>query len=119
MKVRQDQLSGLYTCPMHPEVQQDNPGKCPKCGMDLVPKARPHGGDHPRHVQGKPGQESGAMADHAEMVRQMRAPWLWTNFTIIAMGAWLITCPFTFGYRNLDLITDGVARATAERSPSA
>lgn len=25
-----------YTCPMHPEVQQPNPGKCPKCGMDLV-----------------------------------------------------------------------------------
>jgi hypothetical protein len=28
----------LYTCPMHPEVVQDHPGKCPKCGMDLVPK---------------------------------------------------------------------------------
>jgi hypothetical protein len=27
----------LYTCPMHPEVRQDRPGKCPKCGMDLVP----------------------------------------------------------------------------------
>lgn len=28
-----------YTCPMHPEVIQDKPGKCPKCGMDLVKKA--------------------------------------------------------------------------------
>ena len=26
-----------YTCPMHPEVHADHPGKCPKCGMDLVP----------------------------------------------------------------------------------
>ena len=27
-----------YTCPMHPEIKQDHPGKCPKCGgMDLVP----------------------------------------------------------------------------------
>lgn len=26
-----------YTCPMHPEVQQDGPGDCPKCGMHLVP----------------------------------------------------------------------------------
>jgi P-type Cu2+ transporter len=26
-----------YTCPMHPEVVKDTPGKCPKCGMDLVP----------------------------------------------------------------------------------
>jgi hypothetical protein len=26
-----------YTCVMHPEVIQDHPGKCPKCGMKLVP----------------------------------------------------------------------------------
>jgi len=26
-----------YTCPMHPEVVTDHPGKCPKCGMTLVP----------------------------------------------------------------------------------
>jgi hypothetical protein len=29
----------VYTCPMHPEVVSDHPGKCPKCGMDLVKKA--------------------------------------------------------------------------------
>lgn len=28
----------LYTCPMHPEVISDKPGKCPKCEMDLVPQ---------------------------------------------------------------------------------
>jgi hypothetical protein len=28
----------LWTCPMHPEVISDKPGKCPKCGMTLVPK---------------------------------------------------------------------------------
>jgi len=27
----------LYTCPMHPEVIQDHPGDCPKCGMALEP----------------------------------------------------------------------------------
>lgn len=27
-----------YTCPMHPEVTSDKPGRCPKCGMDLVEK---------------------------------------------------------------------------------
>jgi len=26
-----------YTCVMHPEVVQDHPGKCPECGMELVP----------------------------------------------------------------------------------
>ncbi len=29
----------MYTCPMHPEVQQDHPGDCPKCGMALEPMA--------------------------------------------------------------------------------
>ena len=28
----------LYTCPMHPEVLQDRPGSCPKCGMALEPE---------------------------------------------------------------------------------
>lgn len=28
----------VYTCPMHPEVERSEPGRCPKCGMDLVPK---------------------------------------------------------------------------------
>jgi FtsP/CotA-like multicopper oxidase with cupredoxin domain len=28
-----------YTCPMHPEVISDEPGKCPKCGMKLLATA--------------------------------------------------------------------------------
>jgi P-type Cu+ transporter len=28
----------IYTCPMHPEVEQIGPGSCPKCGMALEPK---------------------------------------------------------------------------------
>ena len=28
----------IYTCPMHPEVRQDHPGACPKCGMALEPE---------------------------------------------------------------------------------
>ena len=28
-----------YTCPMHPEVLSERPGKCPKCGMNLVTSA--------------------------------------------------------------------------------
>jgi hypothetical protein len=30
--------AAAYTCPMHPEVVQQGPGKCPKCGMALVPQ---------------------------------------------------------------------------------
>ncbi len=33
------QAAAVYTCSMHPEVISDKPGKCPKCGMKLVPKA--------------------------------------------------------------------------------
>ncbi len=29
--------NALYTCPMHPEIQQVGPGDCPKCGMALEP----------------------------------------------------------------------------------
>ncbi|TVP94335.1 MAG: heavy metal translocating P-type ATPase [Planctomycetaceae bacterium] len=32
-------LSTLYTCPMHPEIEQLGPGDCPICGMDLEPKS--------------------------------------------------------------------------------
>src|SRR5579859_5145840 len=28
----------MYTCPMHQEIEQDKPGKCPKCSMKLVIK---------------------------------------------------------------------------------
>ncbi|MEO7265088.1 MAG: heavy metal-binding domain-containing protein [Ferruginibacter sp.] len=33
---QENMSSGTYTCPMHPEVKSDKPGKCPKCGMGLV-----------------------------------------------------------------------------------
>ena len=36
---KQGSANPIYTCPMHPEVQQDHPGNCPKCGMTLVLKA--------------------------------------------------------------------------------
>jgi len=44
-----------YTCPMHPEVVQDEPGSCPKCGMDLVP----------RDAQAEPAHEHHHMAHDA------------------------------------------------------
>jgi len=32
-----DSGNAIYTCPMHPEVRQNHPGDCPKCGMHLEP----------------------------------------------------------------------------------
>lgn len=34
-----DQKAGYYTCPMHPQIHEDRPGKCPICHMDLVFKS--------------------------------------------------------------------------------
>jgi Cu(I)/Ag(I) efflux system membrane fusion protein len=33
-----DSTAAIYTCPMHPQIIRDKPGKCPICGMDLVKK---------------------------------------------------------------------------------
>ncbi len=52
----------IYTCPMHPEVRQDGPGSCPKCGMALEPVAAASEGArdwtcpmHPEIVRDAPG----------------------------------------------------------------
>ena len=37
----QSSPSKTYACPMHPEVTSTKPGRCPKCGMDLVEKPSP------------------------------------------------------------------------------
>jgi len=55
--------AALYTCPMHPEVQQPDPGSCPKCGMALEPMGAPVPATkteytcpmHPEIVQDHPG----------------------------------------------------------------
>ncbi len=52
-----------FTCPMHPEVRQEGPGSCPKCGMALeqaVPSLAPSKTEwtcpmHPEILQNEPG----------------------------------------------------------------
>lgn len=40
---------GAYVCPMHAEVTANEAGRCPKCSMQLVPRAgqEPHQEEHP------------------------------------------------------------------------
>lgn len=33
----------IYSCPMHPEVKENEPGRCPKCGMRLVEQRKSEG----------------------------------------------------------------------------
>ncbi|MGM0982089.1 MAG: heavy metal-binding domain-containing protein [Pseudomonadota bacterium] len=48
-----------YVCPMHPEVVEDEPGSCPKCGMDLVAR---EAGDDKGEKETSP--EHGHHSDH-------------------------------------------------------
>ncbi|MFN3480936.1 MAG: heavy metal translocating P-type ATPase, partial [Thermodesulfovibrionales bacterium] len=51
----------VYTCPMHPEIRQEGPGSCPKCGMALEPVGPPAGKIewtcpmHPEIIRDSPG----------------------------------------------------------------
>jgi Cu(I)/Ag(I) efflux system membrane fusion protein len=36
----QEEQASEYTCSMHPQIRQDGPGKCPLCGMDLIPVSK-------------------------------------------------------------------------------
>ena len=55
--------TSIYTCPMHPEIEQQGAGSCPKCGMALELKGLPVAQMkteytcpmHPEIVQDKPG----------------------------------------------------------------
>ena len=55
--------STYYTCPMHPEIRQEGPGSCPKCGMALEAAGEPVATTrtqytcpmHPEIIQDEPG----------------------------------------------------------------
>ncbi len=56
--------SGAYTCPMHPEVISDAPGKCPKCGMNLAKAEEVESHGH-GHGHGHASHAPSAHGDHA------------------------------------------------------
>jgi Cu+-exporting ATPase len=50
-KVDSAAANRIYTCPMHPEVQQNHPGDCPKCGMTLELKTATAGTDDAENAE--------------------------------------------------------------------
>lgn len=61
-----------YTCPMHPQVMQDNPGNCPICGMTLVlANSKKKSGDSNHHHSSNPamGHEG---HDHNKMISDFK-----------------------------------------------
>jgi Cu+-exporting ATPase len=74
--------AGPWTCPMHPEVVQDEPGSCPLCGMALEPMA--------------PGAGDAESPELADMTRRFVASLLLTlPVFAIAMGEMVEGNPLT------------------------
>jgi Cu(I)/Ag(I) efflux system membrane fusion protein len=58
----------IYTCPMHPNIRQPTPGRCPICGMELVPASSAGGAsldEYAVHVE--PAQRRLANIETAEV----------------------------------------------------
>jgi FtsP/CotA-like multicopper oxidase with cupredoxin domain len=55
-----DGTAAGFSCPMHPEVASNEPGRCPKCGMKLIPSTAPRSSYacpmHPEVTSGEPGR---------------------------------------------------------------
>ena len=65
-----------YTCPMHPSVHEKHDGKCPICGMDLVPVTKSEAQSGAVRVDPQRLQKIGvrfATAERAPLVREVRA----------------------------------------------
>ena len=65
-----------YTCPMHPSVHETHPGKCPICGMDLVPITQSEAQTGAVRVDPQRLQKIGvrfAVAARSPLVRSVRA----------------------------------------------
>ena len=63
----------VYTCPMHPEVRQEGPGDCPKCGMHLVPEGSEQAKDGHACCHGHHGHAADA-GDGADNKRYDKVP---------------------------------------------
>jgi len=89
----------VYTCPMHPEVQQNHPGSCPKCGMTLKPQGEvsSHGHPPPAHAHHEGHDQSAHRAEHAHPAHVQQSPIpLQTAPSTLSQGAGTgteYTCP--------------------------
>ncbi|MBD8879603.1 cadmium-translocating P-type ATPase [Rhodanobacter sp. 7MK24] len=73
------QADAVYTCPMHPEVQQIGPGDCPRCGMALEPMV--------------PALDEGDGGELCTMARRF-----WTLFALTLPVFLLAMGPHVFGW---------------------
>src|SRR3989344_1833597 len=64
----------MYTCPMHPEVVKKEPGKCPGCGMDLIPQKKSADVHAGHDTQKMPARQSlGESGTNPQIAKTMEA----------------------------------------------
>jgi Cu(I)/Ag(I) efflux system membrane fusion protein len=85
---RKDPNIDYYTCSMHPSVHENEAGKCPICGMDLMPVMKRDGGQTPSaslpaksdakqemaNMPGMPGMTPAKTSDSGAELREFRVP---------------------------------------------
>lgn len=78
----------IYTCPMHPEIQQKKPGNCPLCGMSLEPETFSHAEEE----------------DQSELHDMKRRFWVSVLISLpLSIGA--MSVHFLGGHLSHDLVT--------------
>lgn len=81
-----------WTCPMHPEVVQDGPGDCPKCGMSLEPVTP---------------ARTGEAQENPELAMMTRRFWISLAFTmpvfLLSMGHMVVSLDWLGSQRTRDL----------------
>ena len=68
-----------------------------------------------KHTMDHSEHDMSSLDNHGDMTGMtlnMRRQWLWTNATIIGLGFWLISSPFTFGYAKPGMIWSDVVSGT-------
>ncbi len=127
--------SAIYTCPMHPEIEQQGPGSCPKCGMALEPKDIPLIATktqytcpmHPEIIQDHPGScpKCGmaleavtveAEEDTSELDDMTRRFWV---SAILAIPVFFSAMAAEFWPDTINSVIDPVTRQWAELALSA
>ena len=112
-KITQEKEEIIYTCPMHPEVQQKMPGMCPECGMALVPMKKKKREEHSDHE--KAGDENfDKHSGHSVNIFKAK---FWVSFILsipvvaysdIAEKLFGYTAPQFFGSQYLPLVLSSI-----------
>ena len=116
MKLLATAVATTYTCPMHPEVTSDQPGRCPQCGMKLLVTAlaaqpagwEPSTAPHPHGGHDDQGADHGHHGGHSHAAGDGGIEW---EDDMVAVNR--LTTPANMRWMLLDRTT-GAANAAID-----